>query len=244
MNKLLTITLMLSYFCYMTPALLMTETNNIVLRGAITEKSADDFIYSLLLNNPEYVYITSNGGSVSAGHRMVAQIQQRNLTCIADRAYSMAFVILQACTHRYITTSSSVMQHQMSLGIRGPLMNMNNYLNMVNQVEEELNQMQADRIGLSLDAFEKMVSTDWWLAGQDIIDKNVADIMVSVSCTPELVQKNVTVTRQSFFGDDIIETYSACPLINKPIHVKGDDGFFFESKEHEETTPEVYLITL
>ena len=211
--------------CFMTVSsetetVVMTEENSIVVRGTITDKTADSFIYNLLLKKPEFVYIVSNGGSVSAGNRMVTQLKSVNVTCIAEKAHSMAFVLLQACSQRYVTQMATMMQHQLSLGVRGSLMNMNNYLVMVNHVEEYLNKMQADRIGMELDEFVRLVSTDWWIAGEQIIEKNVADKIVRVTCTADLITKNVTVAKTSFFGDDVIETYSACPLIEKPIDTK------------------------
>jgi len=199
------------------PSVVLNTMNNVVIRGSITEKTADAFLYDFFLKAPKYVFITSNGGSVSAGSRIVSQILTRNVTCIAERAYSMAFVILQACSTRWVTPSGSLMQHQMSLGVKGNLMNMNNYMVMVNAVERYMNEMQAKRLGMSVEAFVSRIATDWWLFGNDITDNNAADGFATVECTRDLLKKNTTHTTTSFWGQDIHETYSACPLIISPI---------------------------
>tara|TARA_B110000971_G_C19662959_1_gene343167 strand:- start:214 stop:489 length:276 start_codon:yes stop_codon:yes gene_type:complete len=70
-----------------------------------------------------YVYINSQGGDVSACQLLINQLkyqvmQNKTIGCIAQKAYSMAFHLLQNCNNRYITSSSQVMQHQISLGIK------------------------------------------------------------------------------------------------------------------------------
>ena len=70
------------------------------------------FEYGLGKINQE-LYLTDE----SAGSRIVDEIQKYDLDCIAHKAYSMGFVILQACNKRYITQYSSVMQHQISYGV-------------------------------------------------------------------------------------------------------------------------------
>jgi ATP-dependent protease ClpP protease subunit len=234
-------------FSHATPTyILFNDTNNVVIRGSITESVADDFLYQILLRKPEYVYINSPGGSVAAGNRMVSAILNSNLTCIADKAYSMAFVILQACQNRYITSTATVMQHQMSLGLRGNLANINSYLEMVNSAESFLLDMQAKRIGLSAEKFARLTESDWWLFGETIIEHNVADKVVTLECTPDLVAQNVSVSRKAgFFGEEKIEIFSRCPLIHQAISSAYKDDFFFEIKDREDgnavDAPEIYL---
>lgn len=139
-----------------------------------------------------YVYIDSNGGSVDAGQKLIDQfayLQQKGVVieCIAQNAHSMAFQILQSCDKRYITPSAKVMQHQMSLSeIDGQFDNLMNYLTMVQQMSNKLDQISAKRIGLPYDEYKKKVSTDWWLFGEEIIKANVADEIVYVGCSPSL----------------------------------------------------------
>jgi ATP-dependent protease ClpP protease subunit len=198
----------------------LDDTNSVVIRGTITDDVADEFIKTITLSTPKYVYIQSNGGSVMAGNRMVTQMKNKNLTCIAERAYSMAFVILQACKERYILPTSTVMQHQTSMsGIRGDLYAITNYLEMIHSIDRYLTKLQAERIGITNDEFNALTSVEWWLFGDDIIENNVADEIVDVECTQELVKKETHVTVRGFFGDVEI-TYSGCPLIKEPTDIE------------------------
>lgn len=210
--------------------IVLDSTNNVVLRGGITEKLADEFIISLTEKTPTYVYISSNGGSIMAGNRIISQLSQYNLTCIAERAYSMAFVILQACNIRLVTPFATVMQHQASLGIQGDIYPITNYLKMIHSMEQQMNRLQSSRVQMDEDAFRTLTTTEWWLFGEDIIKNNVADEIVNVKCSKELLEKNVTSTKYGFF-DERAETYSACPLISKPLEVEYKDKVYHEKQE-------------
>lgn len=196
--------------------IILNQHNFISIKGTITEKTADAFIYALYTQDPKYVYINSNGGSVMAGNRIITALQNKEVRCIAERAYSMAFAILQACQERYVLPTSTVMQHQMSLGIEGNLLAVSSYIDMLHQVEAEMAQMQAHKIGISKEKFNSLVNTDWWLFGHEILLQNVADDFVSVECDKDLVTKKVKVVKHGFF-EDYEETYSMCPLIVNPL---------------------------
>ena len=212
----------------------LDKGNNVVLSGQITEQLADDFIFSIIKNNPKYVYISSQGGSIMAGNRIISQLQQMNITCIAEKAYSMAFVILQACTNRYVTHVSTVMQHQASLGIYGNIYPITNYLKMIHAIEQKLTQLQADRINIGKDEFRALTTTEWWLFGEDILSNNVADEIVNVKCTQELLSTSIVNKKYGMFMDEYIETYSACPLISQPLEIEYKDMIRIDYKENKE----------
>jgi ATP-dependent protease ClpP protease subunit len=204
----------------------LNETNSVVIRGSITDKVADDFINALIMDEPNFVYIYSNGGSVMAGNRIVMQLLERDITCIAERAYSMAFVILQACKYRYIIPTATAMQHQQSMGnLRGDLYAITGYIEMVHSIENYLTKLQATRIGMDEDKFRTLSSVEWWMFGDKILENGVADEMVHIQCTPELAEKQIVKVTDNFFGT-YTETYSACPLLLKPIEQEFKDTFF------------------
>jgi ATP-dependent protease ClpP protease subunit len=198
------------------PHIELTPNNHVSVRGTITNAVADSFTKDIILNDPLYVFIDSNGGSVMAGNRMMEQLSQRNITCIATKAYSMAFVLLQACTTRYVLSTSTAMQHQQSLGVRGDLMAVQSYLDMVHAMEEHLTKFQADRIGMHPDKFKTLTNTEWWLFGQDIIDEGVADGLTTLSCSKDLIRQNVSMVVEGYLSDSI-HTFNACPLITNAL---------------------------
>ena len=95
-------------------------TNNVLLKGEINEETSSKFIYEFNLlpeKNNSLIYLNTPGGSVTDGMKIVSEIEKYNITCIAESAYSMGFIIFQACKNRYILPHGKLMQHQMALGI-------------------------------------------------------------------------------------------------------------------------------
>ena len=104
--------------CY--KVLEFNSRNLITIRGPIQGSSSTNWITAMNDRDPDvdtmYIYLSSPGGSVLEGNKLIDQIRTLQLSsvqvvCIADFAASMAFVIFQSCPNRYITTSSILMQH-------------------------------------------------------------------------------------------------------------------------------------
>ena len=126
-------------------------TNNILLKGEINEESSSKFIYDFNLipnknKNNTIVYLNTPGGSVQHGMKIVAEVEKYNLSCVAESAYSMGFIIFQACKNRYILSHGKLMQHQMALGIMDQKSRIESYLDFINQLEREIIENQAKRI--------------------------------------------------------------------------------------------------
>ena len=136
----------------------LNTTNVLSIQGEINSAVASSFIYDLNKRKDKkglYVYINSQGGSVESGNQIVLEIQKYNLDCIAERAYSMGFVILQACNKRYIRPYGKLMQHQMSYGVANEKAKVESYVNFVDQMNEILVSMQADKIKMSNQVFKE-----------------------------------------------------------------------------------------
>jgi ATP-dependent protease ClpP protease subunit len=207
----------------------LTTDNVVTLRGEINGITASNFINEIVeykSGEELYIYIISGGGSVISGMEIVRTINDLtkngvNVKCIANTAMSMAFVIFQTCPERYVTESSVLMQHQMSLGIKGPIRQVTTYLDFVTAIENELEEQQSRRIGIPENVFREKVAHDWWLFGNDIVKKGAADKMVHVICDfiPELKDEVVA----TFFGD-VTLTFSTCPLARDPVKISFDNS--------------------
>jgi len=148
---------------------------------------------TLSKSNTVYILIDSQGGVVEAGNDLINQLEYYHLTgksieCIAKNAFSMAFQIFQNCDKRYILSSSTLMQHQMSLNINGKLLNTLNYLKMIETMSIDLDRKTAKRINIGYNEYKELIQHDWWTYGEEIIDYNLADEMVIVGCSPELFE--------------------------------------------------------
>ena len=206
-----------------TKRVVLTEDNHMIIRGQVTGESVSKWILEVnkIKENDILIYISSPGGSVLAGMTFVEQIKQleaagKHIECVADIAASMAFIIFQACPHRYATTSSVLMQHQMSLRLGGSIENVKTYLEFLDNIETDLNTMQSQRLGIEVSDFNKKIAHDWWLSGSSIIRNNVADEMVHVNCDNSLLHKTREEEIDTFFGK-IVLTFSMCPLARDPI---------------------------
>lgn len=202
--------------------------NLITIRGPIQGSSSTNWITSMNDRDPDvdtmYIYLSSPGGSVLEGSKLIDQIKTLQLSniqvvCIADFAASMAFVILQACPQRYALPSSILMQHQMSIGLKGPLENVDNYLSFIHSIDYNLEKMQADRMNMTEADFRKKVLNDWWIPGHQAKEFNAVDDLVMVKCSKELMPKRERINVRTMFGTvEII--YSKCPIAREPIDVK------------------------
>lgn len=207
----------------------LNSRNMITIRGPIQPESVSDFLSksSKIDSNDIYIYISSPGGSVMEGMKIVDIIKSlekagKNISCISDFSASMAFIILQSCPRRLATFSSVLMQHQMSLGIEGDIENINTYLNFIKQIDIELNKLQADRIGLSEENFKRKIENDWWIHGPDAKKNFVVDDIVLVECHQDLHGKFETLEVSTMFGPVKLK-YTKCPLSRYPVEV-GFDG--------------------
>lgn len=207
----------------------LNSRNMITIRGPIKHESVSDFMNKVgkIDSNEIYIYISSPGGSVMEGMKIVDLIKSleksdRQVNCISDFSASMAFIILQSCQRRLATFSSVLMQHQMSLGLEGNIENVNTYLNFIKDIDIELNKLQADKIGMPQDEFKDKIENDWWIHGPDAKKKSVVDDIVLVKCHPELNGKYETLDVSTMFGPVQLK-YTKCPLSRYPINV-GFDG--------------------
>ena len=196
----------------------LSSNNVIVLKDAVDDASVSDVIYKLnKMNNKTnvYIYLDTPGGSVESGNRLLTEIKKYNLSCIADKAYSMGFVLLQGCKTRYVTPYARIMQHQISYGIKGEKAKVDSYQQFINQLEDELVVMQANRVLLTPQEFRYKTMNEWWMTGKNALSNNCADKMVDVFCDEKLTKQNYTVN----YGP-IKFVYSQCPLITDPIDTK------------------------
>lgn len=208
----------------------LTETNHIIIRGEINSMSTNKFMIDTINFDEKelFLYINSPGGSVLEGFMMIEHIktlQEDNITvsCIADYAISMAFVILQFCSNRYALYSSIMMQHQMSIELKGNLFELNSYLKMIKNINIYIDMKQSNRINISYNEFVNKVSVDWWVSGITAIEENIVDKIIMIKCHKKLYDLNYTIEYITPFGEFNI-IYSSCPLIRHPLKINSPFG--------------------
>ena len=204
----------------------LTTSNLVLVKNEINQESvsyAIEQIQNSKNTSSLILYLDSPGGHVEDGIKLITEIQKNNITCIAERAYSMAFAILQSCHTRYILPSGKLMQHQLTFGIQDSLYKIQNYVSYVSQMESYLVNLQANKIKMDKKIFIERTSNDWWIFGENAIFNNVVDDIVNIECSKSLIDKNYT---QTVNGQKVV--YSNCPLIHKEREKeKGENNFFY-----------------
>lgn len=202
----------------------LAENNFVTLRGQIDENSASTFISDLskIKSNDIYIYLVTPGGSIVAGNHIIQHMNAmtatgKKISCIADHAYSMGFVIFQACPTRYVMDHTIIMQHQASFTIQGPVKQATNRFKLFEKLEKQNNEMQSKRLGLTKEEFHDAYVHDWWLYGKEIIEEKAADELVNVLCDLDMDKSHKTKV-DTWFGTFEVE-YSLCPLIHAAKNV-------------------------
>ena len=151
------------------------------INGVINQKSVDDFLIEVDENLPEddwLVYFNTGGGHVLEGVRLLPFFQQHNVTCIASKAYSMGFVLYQACSYRYMEEFGSLMMHDMKLHFHTDFSKAKTYLKFINKLHKKLTQLQTNKIGIPESPFFRKIYSDWWMDSKDALRYNCADEII------------------------------------------------------------------
>lgn len=202
------------------------KPNNFVsLMGPITTSSVDNVIRNFyepgIQNTLEkqkkiYFYVNSPGGSVHAGTNLIHfmhGLQKNNISihCIGQNFMSMAFILFQVCDIRYILDNSVGMQHQMSFSLRGNIENMRNYFLLNDDINEDLIEMEIQRIGINYTDYKIKILQDWWIYGKHHIKENTADEIITFDCDKQLIhsfQNRI----ENFLGMEFEVKIPSCPL--------------------------------
>lgn len=203
----------------------LNDNNFVSIKGEIDDRSASKIIADLIGLKEEkiYIYISSPGGSVIAGNHIIQTMEAltangKKIVCIADIANSMAFGIFQSCPKRYVLEHSILMQHQMSINLKGSLENVKSMLEMILKINKKVDRVQSDKLGLSRSEFHELVQHDWWLYGDDIIANKAADEFVHVICDFRSDTDTYEVEYDFIFGKITLE-FAKCPLVRSPLKI-------------------------
>ncbi len=156
-------------------------TSMLKLDGTISKPLVDFFHDEFMQNANEtdwLIYFNTNGGSVSEGNRLLPFFQLYNMTCVADRAISMGFFLFQQCQNRIMLPYGVLMQHDMTILLMDELPKVHSYMQFLSQLEENMVQLQTDRINITTDLFKEKVRNDWWMNATEAVENNCADSII------------------------------------------------------------------
>ena len=153
----------------------------ISIEGPINKRSVDEIIYefhTMPQENDWILYLNTPGGSVMDGVRLLPYLENKNVTCVVDKAYSMGFLLLQACSKRLMLPYGTIMQHDMYLGFEDDYTKIKSYMEFLSGIYDKLTSMQYTRIGISKEEYLRKIKDNWWMTAEDAVQENCADDII------------------------------------------------------------------
>ena len=202
----------------------LTKHNHVMFKGVVNgesvAKASRDLLKASFWTKPGdtiYLVLDSGGGAINAGLDFVQLFATipRNVECVALRAHSMAHHFLQACPGvRHGTSNMLSMAHRAAGSFRGTFNkgDVENQLELWTDIVQSMERVNAKRMGLTLKKYQSLAKDEYWCHGKGCLKKKFVDTISSVTCSKELIEKEVKTTIRTFFGS--YNAYSsACPVI-------------------------------
>lgn len=133
-----------------------------------------------------YVYLFSLGGNPRVAQDFLDAMEGKVTVCFAHAAGGPAFTILQACTYRLVGDKSLVGNSNARLeGGTGDAAKDQEIRDSVVDMMEDFNELEADRLDLSFEEYELLLSEDGfaWQDSKEILNNKGADSRVDLECT-------------------------------------------------------------
>lgn len=222
----------------------LTESNFVLIRNEINEQTVSKAQVELSKKVLQrgtgtytiYLVLDSPGGSITSGLDFIEFAKTiKNVETVTLFAASMASAIVEALPgKRNILSTGIMMFHRARGGVSGQFESgeLEARLDFYKTMVREMEKTNASRVGLSLEAYKSKVLNEWWIMGSDSIKTKVSDEIVTISCTPKVVDaKSIEVFE--FMGMEMEVEFSACPLIKsgKLVIPKQEENYNMYRKE-------------
>ncbi len=224
MRILLAVLTMFSSLAY-SKTIELTPENTIVLRNEINDKTvsklqeelAQKVVQRGLKGYTLYLVLDSPGGSIDAGLNFIEFAKTiPNLETVTLFAASMASAIVEALPgKRNVTSTGILMFHRAKGSVGGQFESgeLESRLDFYKKIVRNMEQINADRMSMTLQTYKDKVINELWILGKDAVKEKAADEVVSIYCSPALVNtKNIeTFSSMDLFAVQV--EFSLCPLI-------------------------------
>jgi ATP-dependent Clp protease protease subunit len=131
--------------------------------------------------SPIFLVINSPGGSVLGGAQIVTAMQDAKSPVYAicvQLCASMAFIIHQYATERYMTDRAILMSHQASMGVEGEFEQIRSRFNMLLDYVAKIEVPIAKRAGLTVDEYRRLIDNELWIDSDNATAKKFNDAVV------------------------------------------------------------------
>jgi len=135
-------------------------------------------------DEPIYILLDSPGGSVLDGATLISQMEATRApiyTVCVKLCASMAAVIHQYGTKRYMLDRAILMFHPASGGARGQVPNMISQLNTLTRYVAKSDAYIMNRAGIPKAEYKALIAYELWIDGEDAVAKHLADKLVALN---------------------------------------------------------------
>lgn len=228
----------------------LSARNTITFRGEVTPEKVAAVQLKLMamsnnLSDDEVIYLVLDtpGGSVDAGNQLIDTVNSlpQDVKTITLFAASMGFHFSQAMGERLILPSGVMMSHRARGGLRGEvpgemLTRLTALLRMLNRMDA----LAADRMGMELADYQRMIADEYWTEGADAVREQAADRIVLARCDDSL-NGNVDEYMGEIFGMRVYAVMSACPVVSAVLGVKVGRGATPEAETQAKSYVQSYF---
>jgi ATP-dependent protease ClpP protease subunit len=201
----------------------LTDENHVIFSGPVNDRSVAQAQLELSriskeLDEDEIIYLVLDtpGGSVSAGNLFIdfAKSLPQKIKPICIFCASMGYHMFQSFEERLVYSSSTLMSHRAALGglsgqVPGEL---ESRLASIKVVLNQMDAVAAKRVGLTKEAYQKLIYDELWLDGISAVKTRHADRLAKIKCSKDLADATRQEEVLTLFGPVKI-TLSKCPLI-------------------------------
>lgn len=213
---------------------ILTPDNSVTLRSEINYESTGETQLALMklvakrgkATYPIYLVMDSPGGGIDAGNSFIEFTKTiSNLETITLFAASMASAIVQQLPGKRLIIETGVsMFHRATGGFEGQFEDgeLESRLNLYKDVVRTMEQKNADRMRIPLKIYKNLVKDELWILGKDGIKRGVADEIITVGCSAELLAQSKVVQVQVFVFQMSVR-FNDCPLFRGGVPEKPQD---------------------
>lgn len=207
--------------------LYLSKDNTVVLWNIIDDNSVNQVIDDIMTKNSKDIYlvVNTNGGLVSATHRLKSFIEQTNFNVhtLSLNSISSGYVLTQLLGTRYVTKNSYLMMHEVSFIFSGKI----NYAilsELKREVFYQFNEIYKPlytRIGMPEWKFRQAINPKLKIDYKKALKDNHADKLVTIKCSPDLIDYE----RIYYINAGVYSVkFPGCPITSKPLYINFLDG--------------------
>lgn len=175
------------------------ERRMLFLVGEIDEEMLYRFItvFKILDQEPGpiAVFLTSPGGSMYAGYAIYDTIRTASNPVVIQGTgviASMATVVLQAATLRFLSPETRVMVHNCSMGIEGHIQSVASAVSDSKYLNERMVNIIAERMKRPANYVKELFSNETYYSAKEAVDAGLADAVSQVRPLPMSYEEGVT----------------------------------------------------